>query len=503
MPYSYLSIDETTLTTGIASGSYLPVNLQTLYEQKFVNKEQFFGTSDNDLIEFSLYNSSQEGIFFNRIVPTVSYSVIQGSYVDINNTMSYYNFAKPFTNFSKFNNELLLNTQNVLKQTQIAPGLYYILYNFIRNVAGNNKNRLVIKEISPSRTEIRLSFAFNPTLSPVAALDATKASAFADKKYLFLQISSMVDRIIDSNPISQTFVANAPNYNYIQIAQSLGLKSEAQLQQFIIDTYVGYDKIQNLSKADDQMIQQSVKFTGIDDQLKNFTYTYNSTEFSESDILLAFKTIVTKVSQDRILQKTSINSVQLQTILDLFVKIIYTDWLAVQTTSMLDGYANRYFGYYKNALNFDGGMLVKILTHTNYLNPTDGRVNVQIKLDQPLPLEYDVRTTCWISNISIAPVYFKTNLFVEPVSRKIYLNGVNFSVSVDAANPTNDKYGEHSVDTLTSAKASLKQKINDLLIDYNSFENFVVYSSASCERKSPRTKYPSSTKRTHKKRQLL
>lgn len=499
MPYSYLSIDETTLTTGIASGSYLPVNLQTLYEQKFVNKEQFFGTSDNDLIEFSLYNSSQEGIFFNRIVPTVSYSVIQGSYVDINNTMSYYNFAKPFTNFSKFNNELLLNTQNVLKQTQIAPGLYYILYNFIRNVAGNNKNRLVIKEISPSRTEIRLSFAFNPTLSPVAALDATKASAFADKKYLFLQISSMVDRIIDSNPISQTFVANAPNYNYIQIAQSLGLKSEAQLQQFIIDTYVGYDKIQNLSKADDQMIQQSVKFTGIDDQLKNFTYTYNSTEFSESDILLAFKTIVTKVSQDRILQKTSINSVQLQTILDLFVKIIYTDWLAVQTTSMLDGYANRYFGYYKNALNFDGGMLVKILTHTNYLNPTDGRVNVQIKLDQPLPLEYDVRTTCWISNISIAPVYFKTNLFVEPVSRKIYLNGVNFSVSVDAANPTNDKYGEHSVDTLTSAKASLKQKINDLLIDYNSFENFVVYSSAELRTKIAKNKISEFNKKNSQK----
>ena len=73
--------------------------------------------------------------------------------------LSYYNFAKPFTNFVKYNNELLLNTQNNLKKVQISPGLYYLLYNFVRNVAGNNKNKLVIKEISPSRTELRLSFA--------------------------------------------------------------------------------------------------------------------------------------------------------------------------------------------------------------------------------------------------------------------------------------------------------------------------------------------------------
>ena len=500
MPYSYLSIDETALNTGIASGSYFPINLQTLYEQKFVNKEQYFGTSDSDLIEFSLYNSSQESILFNRIVPTTSYSVIQGTYFDINNTLSYYNFAKPFTNFSKFNNEILLNTQNILSQTQTGPGLYYILYNFIRNVAGNSKDRLVIKEISPSRTEIRLSFAFNPTLSTSAALEATKASSFADKKYLFLQISSLVNQIIDNNPISQTFVLNSPNYNYSQIAQNLGLKSDAQLQKFIIDTYVGYDKIQNLSTVDDQLIQQSIKFTGADNQLKNFTYTYNSTEFSKSEILLAFKTIVMKVSQDRILQKTSINTAQLQTILDLFVKIIYTDWLEPQITLLLDEYANKYFGYYKNALNFDNGVLVKILTHTHYRNPTDGRINVQLKLDEPLPSEYDVRTTCWISNISIAPVYFKANLFVDPVSRKVYLNGVNFDITVNTALPTNDMYGEHSVNTLQAAKSNLKQKINDLLINYNSFGNFIVYSSAELRTKIAKNKIAEFNKNETQKR---
>lgn len=488
MPYSYLSFDETTLNTGIASGSYFPPNLQELYEQKFVDTEKYFGTSDNDLIEYTLYNSSQEAIAFNRVVPTISYSVVQGTYYDINNTLSSYTFAKPFTNFTKFNNELLLNTQDILSKTQVAPGLYYVLYNFVRDIAGNNQNRLVIKEISPSRTELRLSFAFNPTLSVKAGLDATKTSAFADKKYLFLQISSLVNNIIDTNPISQTFVANSTNYNYVAIAQNLGLKSDAQLQQFIVDTYTGFDKIITLSNTDDQSIQQMSKFIGIDDQLKNFTYTYNSTEFSKDEILLAFKTIVTKVSQDRILQKTSINTAQLQTTLDVFVQLIYTDWLEPKMTQLLDDYYNRFFGLYKNALNFGDGNLVKILTHTNYLNPADGRVNVQIKLDAPLPLEYDVRTTCWVSNISISPVYFKVNLFFDQVSRKVYLNGVNFDVAVNTAYPTNDKYGVHSVDTLASAKANLKVKYNDLLIDYDSFDNFIIYSSAELRTKIAKNK---------------
>lgn len=488
MPYSYLTFDDAGLNSGIASGSYFPKNLQELYDQKFVSQEKYFGTADSDLIEFSLYNSAQEVVAFNRVVPTVSYAVISGTYNDINNKLSYYNFAKPFTNFVKYNNSLLLDTQNNLKKVQISPGLYYVLYNFVRNVAGNNKNKLVIKEISPSKTELRLSFAFNPTLSAEGALDATKTSAFADKKYLFLQISTLVNQVIDNNPISQNFVNNTGNFDYVKIAQNLGLKSTAELQTFINDTYIGFDKIQNLSTVVDQTILQTSKFIGIDDQLKNFTYSYNSTEFSEADILLAFETIVTKVSQDRILQKTSINPVQLQNILDLFVKVIYTDWLLPQMTMVLDDYANRFFGLYKNALNFGNGELIKILTHTSYLNPSDGRINVQIKLDAPLPLNFDVQTTCWISNISIAPVYFKTNLFVDPISRKVYLNGVNFDVVVDTANPTNDAFANHTVDTLTSAKANLQQKINDLLIDYDVFNNFIVYSSAELRTKIAKNK---------------
>ena len=88
-----------------------------------------------------------------------------------------------------------------------------------------------------------------------------------------------------------------------------------------------------------------------------------------------------------------------------------------------------------------------------YLNVVDNRVNVQIKLDSPLPSEYSIRDTCWISNISLAPLYFKINLYTAPISRKVYLNGVNFTVAVPSVNPTNDKFNATNDNTLFAAKA--------------------------------------------------
>lgn len=499
MPYSYLTFDNQSLTNGIVSGSYFTTDLQSIYEQKIVNKEKYFGTSENDIIEFSLYNTNQEIISFNRVIPTVSYSIIRGTYNDINNSQMSYNFAKPFTNFTKYNNSLLLDTKSNLNTIGVLPGLYYILYNFVRNVAGNPKNKLIIKEISPSRTELRLSLGFNPTLSPENNNDAIKISAFADKKYLFSQISNQLNQVLDNNPISNNFLQNSINFNYLEACQYLGLKNTAELEKFISETYVGFNKIKNLSSESDQLISQVFKFTGINEQIKNFTYTYNLVEFSKNEILLAVETIVTKVSQDRILQKTSINQIQLDSILNVFKKIIYTDWLEPQINLLLDDYFNRYFGLYKNALNFDNGELIKILNHTSYINPNDGRVNVQIKLDQPLSQKYDIRSSCWISNISISPLYFKTNLFTEPVSRKVYLNGVNFTVDVDTTKSSNKDYESYKPETLFSVKSDLKKKINDLLINYEQFDNFITYSSAELRTKICKNKIVEYNKEENKK----
>jgi len=488
MPYDYLTINENSLNVGIVSASYLNEDLQKLYEQTLVPEKGFFGDGDDDIVEFTLYDNNQNPLSFNRIIPKVTYSVVQGSYRDINNQLQSYNYANPNTNVVRYNDQILVHSQFDLKSNEVGPGLYYLLYNPIRNIAGNNTNKLVVKEISPSRTELRLSYAFDQTKNEKSRLDAIKIRTFADKKYLLLQIEDDFIYIVENNPIEQNFANNENSFNLYEIAQLLGLKSKSELQEFIYSTYNGFDKIikTNINQYDD--VLETKKFVGISEQIKNFSYRYNDVEFTKEEILDSIRIIVQKVSQDRILERTSLNSISLITVLNLFTKVIYTDWLLPQVEKLLDDYYNNFYSFYKNALNFDNGNLFTILNHTSYFNKTENSINIQLKLDQPLPTQYEVKNFCWISNISITPIYFKVNLFTKQLSRKVFLNGVNFNVEVPTISATNQQFEDLNENTLDYANVKLKQKINDLFIDFNDFNNFINYSSAELRTKVAKNK---------------
>ena len=79
-------------------------------------------------------------------------------------------------------------------------------------------------------------------------------------------------------------------------------------------------------------------------------------------------------------------------------------------------------------------------------------------------------------------------MFVQQLSQKVFLNGVNFNVEVPTAYGSNQNYSDHNSDTLLYARVRLKEKLNDLFIDYNSFENFINYSSAELRSKIGKNK---------------
>ncbi len=232
MPYDYLTINDVELNKGIVTASYFDTNLQKLYEQTTVGEPGYFGGSDDDVIEFSLYDSNQSLIRFNRIIPKVTYSITEGNFRDINNNLTSYRYANPNTNLVRFFDNVLLHSQFDLKINEVTPGLYYLLYNCVKNIAGNPNNKLVIKEVSPSRTEVRLSFAYDPSKNEQSRLDAVKVTAFADKKYLPLQINDVLIPIIENNPIEKDFSLNETQYNLFELCQYLGLKSKADFRVY-------------------------------------------------------------------------------------------------------------------------------------------------------------------------------------------------------------------------------------------------------------------------------
>lgn len=480
MIYNYLTLNNNSGSSSddVIYASYFDADMQSLYEESYTTDKDYFGYSNDDLIEISLYDSNYNLTYFGNIIPSISYSILSGSYIDVENEKVSYKYIKPFTNFIRYGPKILLNTQNILSQTVAASeGLNYVLYNFIRNVAGNSDYKLIVKEISTSRTEIRFSFAFNTTETAESKINAAKISAFANKKFLFLNIFDPLKNIIDNNPIFNSFNECEASFNYYKFAQLLGFKDTSTLETFIEEVYNGKDELY-VNNNGTSTVTEAIQVEGIKKQLIDFIYTYNSLELTEDEILNAFNSIILLESQRQILKRTTLNSTDLTNILELFTTVIYTHILKNNIKDLLNQYSIRFFGKYKNALNFGNGRIIKILEHTSYLNSTTNTYNVQVKLDSPLPLDISLKSACWISNISLSPVLLKINLYTEPVSRKVLLTGTNFDINVNTLPSSNELYKPNEIFDIKGVLYSLKSKLNELNIDYTQFKNFIVYSSA-------------------------
>ena len=179
MPYEYLTFNESDLENGIITGSYFQEDIQSLYEQSIINEERYFGLSENDNVELTVYDTNQQLIRFDRIIPDYKFSITQGTFFDINGNIQQYRSILPSTNYLKYNNDILLNVQHHLLSSNLSPGLYHTAYNFVRNIAGTPSNRLIIKEISPSRREVKFTLSFDKNKNDQTLLDYVRIQNFA------------------------------------------------------------------------------------------------------------------------------------------------------------------------------------------------------------------------------------------------------------------------------------------------------------------------------------
>jgi hypothetical protein len=504
MPYEYLTFDEVQVEKGPVSGSYFSKEIQDLYKQSFVDENSQFGLSQHDTVELSIYNSRQEFFKFLRIVPDYTFLITNGTFLDENQNVQQFQSVFPSTNYIKYSNEILLDTKNHISSSNLGSGIYYMSYNFIRNVAGNPTNKLTIKEVSPSRKEVKFSLNFDVNLNDQNKLDYNLIRSFAEKKFLFIQLYDSIFRTLDETEVGKNFDILSEDVK-IKCSHLLGLKKISELQEFITKTYTGYNKILKYynDESKESLIEEFKKFVGVNEQIKNFCRKYNQTSFSKDEIYKSFETITRQISQNAILQKTTLKNEDLNFILNAFVDVIFKNDLMSRLDAVLGDYSEKFYGLFKNVINFDNGIFSKIINHTSYVNPTTNTINVHAKLEDPLPFEYDVKSTCWISNISISPYYFKVNLFSSPVSKKVYLDGVNFNVDVDTSYSINEEKSSYVKNSIEKSKANLKSKYNDLSINYLDFENFIIYSSAELRTKVAKNKWLEYTALENKKNTIL
>ena len=166
-----------------------------------------------------------------------------------------------------------------------------------------------------------------------------------------------------------------------------------------------------------------------------------------------------------------------QVISDSSIKAGFDDYQAYAQSK------NYYSDFY---LNFGNNELI-IAINVAYTEDENGSY-ILIKLYEPLPLEYDVKSTLWIVDKVAESVSYNVDVQVEaePIINENALRGPNFKISInDKVGQTTPYYNYQNLfaSSVSSSFQQLMSYFDDkaitINVDYTNFSNFVHFSSAA------------------------
>ncbi len=472
----------TNFTSSVNTAYYFNETDVSVYNVNTNISESFFGKSEKDVVEFSYYNLSgvQNGWTYKQ--PKIIYISDVGSYTDVDYKKVNYSYRKTKTDYISYKNNFLIDIQSDFSSSNVFDGQHVASYNFLRNVAGNQSFPLIISEISPSRTELKLVPAFN------------KVPKTDEELYQNLYYESFIRKLVLVNDITDTLNSQLFNYNcdstYKSTLQtspesintfkkSFGFKSDQDAITFINNVYNGVDS---------STIELFNKITfknlfGVKNFIKYWLYTYSKNIITFDDLYVQLKYIVQK---EYVNQLNVINffNVDLTDAINLITTIVWDQFVQVEIKKLEFNFTNKFYSYYKNGINFGNGVILKFIDHSydSSNESTDVHATLLVKLDAPLSFNYSTKSICWISNISITPFVQNVILIKETVSKNYKISGPNFSIKIINSNQnTIDNVSSLDPDLSadTQTEININKKLATLDVDYSDFSNFVLFSSAA------------------------
>lgn len=200
----------------------------------------------------------------------------------------------------------------------------------------------------------------------------------------------------------------------------------------------------------------------------NLIYNFNRLLFSSS---LSSQLFIKEISRDRTELKISSNNLEY-----LALQSSYIDYITKR---------NQRNFYSDFQLNF--GENKKIIGVNVALDNVNTDIpSLYIKLYEPLPSNYSIKDILWVEESISEPIsyHLKKDLLVDNNVNKIYLKGPNFDIAVNEQISTTTPYLNLS-SIIDNSTTSSFNKVQSLLkdnisinIDYNTYSNFIHFSSA-------------------------
>jgi hypothetical protein len=449
--------------------------------------DKYFGASEQDFIEFSVYDIDGNIKYWNTLQTSPVYNILTSTYKDVNQKTLSYSYKQYNSGYTlSFNRNILLDPLTNLSSSNVPVGNYVLSYNFIRNIGGTQDYPLIIKNISVSRKEIQLvpSFKLDPN-DETGKLINLELIAFCQKKILLRDIIGILTSQLEKYQIysnANELIANNKNI-FTLMRTTFGFATDLDVIKFLNDIYVGF---KNPVYGNDNQVIYDV-FDGILNYLKNWLYTYYQNIVSVDELLANMQYIVNKATEIR-LNKNNIffgtNIANKKIITDFITSIFYDQFIKVVVNNIYIDYTNKFIGYLQNSLNFGNNQYYPILNYTGYIE--NNSPVIIVKLLDYLPQQVGLRDRCWISNISIVPLIQKFVVNAPVVRKSFKISGPNFKVKINDYKTKPVNYQSSTDLTLSSTDTNninFYKTLTELNVNYSDFSNFIVFSSAEIRTK--------------------
>jgi len=469
-------------TSSLNTGSYLNRTQYTLFVNGYV-PDLWFGFSANDVIEFGVWDRENNFVGWNVLNQSKSFNAITLSYLNTLDFPVTYSYEELLSDFTLYKNaKVLVNPAEELKQaTGLEEGSFFFAYNFTREMAGNINSPLIIKEISPSRKELKLV----PLSGSTAAYDA-----FCRKKVLLRDVSPLYLQSVKSCPYEQIYTRVAPSYvNEINTIKSVFfLNTDGAMLTFLKHLYEDFIIFTTVPRVVGNQVTSSndrlIRIQGIQTYFNNFLLSNSNNVFDFSNVDTHFNGFVSASIERKfapIGPHPSEQYVKAKAfVYDFFTKFFYQPI----SDTLSQTYNDKYYSYLKNGLNFGNNRVLQILD-TGLMDerqsPNDP-LTLLAKLPDELPNDIMAQTHCWVSNISLAP-YVVNTIVRTPDSKVVHKIGApNFSLPIPNVSLTNTNIAYTAADLQHDDEINreliISKNLTELNVDYTDFQNFVVFSSA-------------------------
>jgi hypothetical protein len=477
LPYSVLG----NYTASIQSGSYLDNNDTALFYTSQSN-DIWFGLSSNDVIEISAYTTDdQTQEAWGILDQDKNFQTITLTYLDSLNTPTTYSYnqlVNPYTFYK--NSKILVQPSSDLATIGINDGNYTIGYNFVRDMAGSLSSSLTIKDISNSRTEIKLIPSQNADV---------QYNSFCIKKFPIKDVAPVLLSISKNFSYDKIYKQMSLLSKYQQgisyLKFAFFLTDDGSVVLFLRNLYEDFIKYSSpLTSTINTSASTLTRIQGIKTYYNNFLLQNYEQIADFNDIRNLYISFVnTRLDEafNQFLKSQDQNYSDMRKFCyDYFITYFYD----ISVSPLQQSYETKYFGQFKNVLNFGNNKYFSILDNA-YLDErtsVDEPLTLLIKLSGALPYDISVKDTCWVSNFGMAPYVF-TSILQNPVKyQTIKISPPNFGSPQNLINNenTNKLYSSDDLAETPDVKDNINvnKKIAELNTDYSDYSNFIVFSSA-------------------------